>query len=122
MKILATLLFGLLLSFPQDIGPNDITGNWEGTLTIPNRSLKLVFHIMNKDDVLTATMDSPDEKAFGLKMDEVKFSGNTLEMTMNQIQGTYKGTFKDGKFEGKWSQGGQSLDLNLTRIRKTGTS
>lgn len=55
-------------------------------------------------------------------MDAVKFSKNELEMTMNQIGGTNKGTFKDGKFEGKWYQSGQSLDLNLTRIKKTGTS
>ena len=122
MKFILTLVFGLLMSFPQDSTPNDITGNWEGKLVIPGGSLKIVFHISNKDEVLAATMDSPDQNAFGLKMDVVKFGKNELEMTMNQIGGTYKGTFKDGKFEGKWSQGGQSLDLNLTRIKKTGTS
>lgn len=122
MKIILTLVFGLLLNFPQDSTPNDITGNWEGKLEVPGASMKLVFHISNKDEVLAATMDSPDQNAFGLKMDVVKFSKNELEMTMNQIGGTYKGTFKDGKFEGKWYQSGQSLDLNLTRIKKTGTS
>lgn len=122
MKIILTLVFGLLMSFPQDSTPNDITGNWEGNLVIPGGSLKIVFHISNKDEVLAATMDSPNQNAFGLKMDVVKFSKNELEMTMNQIGGTYKGTFKDGKFEGKWYQSGLSLDLNLTRIKKTGTS
>ena len=124
MKTLCILLLSVFLSpfnAPQEL--NKAAGNWEGTLALPGgQSLKIVFHVMNKDGELSATMDSPDQNAFGLKMDEATFKDNTIKMTMNQIQGTYEGTLKDEKFIGKWSQSGQSFDLNLTRIKKTGDS
>jgi hypothetical protein len=37
---------------------------------------------------------------------------------MIAINGTYEGTMKEGKFEGKWSQGGMSLDLKLEKENK----
>ena len=67
-------------------------------------------------------MDSPDQNAFGLKMDKAEFKENEITLTMNQIQGSYKATLKDGKFEGTWSQGGQSFPLNVERIKKEGKS
>ena len=108
---------------PQDM--NKAAGNWEGDMALPNgQSLKLVFHVVNKDGVLTATMDSPNQNVFGLKIDEITFKDETIKMTTNQVPGsaTYEGTLEDGKFIGKWSQSGQSFELNLTRIKKTGDS
>ena len=84
MKALFALLFSLLISFPQDNDKNLASGNWEGTLQAPGVNLKVIFHITNNQGVLSATMDSPSQDAFGLKMDEVKFSDNTLEMSIKQ--------------------------------------
>lgn len=122
MKALFVLLFSLLISFPQDNDKNLASGNWEGTLQAPGVNLKVIFHITNNQGVLSATMDSPSQDAFGLKMDEVKFSNNTLEMSIKQAGGSYKGTLKEGKFVGKWMQSGQTFDLELKRIKRTGTS
>lgn len=122
MKSILVLLFGIILSFSQDTDKNQASGNWEGKIEAPGVSLKIIFHIVNTDGVLTATMDSPDQNAFGFKMDEVKFNDGALEMTIEQFGGTYKGTLKDEKFIGKWTQGGQSMDLELKRIKRTGSS
>ena len=122
MKLILTIIFSLFMVVPQDNDPNLATGNWEGKIEGPGVSLKIVFHVINQEGVLSATMDSPEQDAFGYKMDEVKFSDNVLEMSIKQFGGTYKGTLKEGKFEGKWTQGGQNFDLNLTRIKRTGTS
>lgn len=122
MKTILALLFGLVLSFPQDNDKNQASGNWEGKIEGPGVSLKIIFHIVNNDGVLSATMDSPDQNAFGIKMDEVKFNNGVLEMVNKQYGGTYKGTLKEEKFIGKWSQSGQSFDLELKRIKRTGTS
>ena len=46
-------------------------------------------------------------------MDAIKFEDNKLTFSINGIGGSYEGTLKDGKLEGKWSQSGQSFDLNL---------
>lgn len=124
MKTLITLFFSLFLfSASGQDDPNLAAGNWGGALALPGgQSLKIVFHVVNNKGELSATMDSPDQGAYGLKMDEVNFKEGKIEMTMNQIQGTYKGTLKDGKFEGTWSQSGQTFTLNLERIITTGKS
>lgn len=122
MKALIALIFSLLILFPQDNDKNLASGNWEGTLEAPGVNLKVIFHITNNNGELSATMDSPSQDAYGLKMDVVKFENNTLEMTIKQAGGAYKGTLKEGKFIGKWMQSGQTIDLELKRIKRTGTS
>ena len=116
------MLFGFLMVLPQSNELNKAAGNWEGTITAPGVSLKIVFHIVNSEGKLSATMDSPDQDTYGLKMDEVVFANNKIKMTIQQYGGQYEGELKDDKFVGKWSQGGQSIDLNLTRIKKKGSS
>ncbi|WP_286756283.1 hypothetical protein [Roseivirga sp. UBA838] len=122
MKVLMSMLFGFLMVLPQSNELNKAAGNWEGNITAPGVSLKIVFHIVNSEGKLSATMDSPDQDTYGLKMDEVVFANNKIKMTIQQYGGQYEGELKDDKFVGKWSQGGQSIDLNLTRIKKKGSS
>ncbi|WP_420385039.1 hypothetical protein [Roseivirga sp.] len=122
MKAVITLLFGLLLFFPQDTDLNEAAGNWQGSIDVQGKSMRIVFHVVNSEGKLSATMDSPDQNAFGYKMDEAKYSDKTLELTINQAGGHYKGTLKDEKFIGEWSQGGQKFPLVLTRIKRTGSS
>ncbi len=122
MKLLATVFFSLLMfSATAQDNLNEATGNWAGALELPGgQSLRIVFHISNDGEALSATMDSPDQGAFGMKMDKAAYGDKTIELTMNQIQGTYKGTLKDGKFEGTWSQSGQTFPLNLEKVVKEG--
>lgn len=122
MKFFASLVFSLFifsLSAQDDL--QQATGDWSGSLNLPaGQSLKIVFHVTSDKGDLSATMDSPDQQAYGIKMDKVSFSGKSIEMTMNQIQGTYKGTLTDGKFIGTWTQAGQSFPLNLEKANKKG--
>lgn len=116
MKILALVLLGLLAIayVPQDA--NQAVGDWNGSISLPGgQSLKVVFHVKNNNGALTATMDSPNQQAYGIKMDKASFTNGVLELTLNQIQGTYKGTLVAGKFEGTWTQSGQSFTLNLEK-------
>ncbi len=41
--------------------PSDVDGDWMGTLDTGAGKLRVVFHIVNTEDGLTATMDSPDQ-------------------------------------------------------------
>lgn len=122
MKLLVSLIFSLLLIFPQEVDKNEASGNWKGSLEVQGTSLPLVFHITNNKGKLSATLDSPDRQAFGLKMNKVNYSDKTLEMTIDQLGGRYKGTLKDGVFEGTWFQSGLEIPLKLTRIVKKGSS
>ena len=53
----------------------DVVGDWQGTLDVGVMKLRLVFHITNTEDGLTATMDSPDQNANGLPVTSVTRDG-----------------------------------------------
>lgn len=97
--------------------PSDIDAAWGGTLSTPAGSLRLVFHIANSADGLTATMDSPDQNVRGLSVTTVTRTGNTLRLELKGIAGTFTGTVADDrqKIDGTWTQAGGSAPLVLTR-------
>lgn len=95
----------------------EIAGDWAGAIDLGTASMRIVFHITHGEDGnLAATMDSPDQGAFGIGIDSTTFADGTLKMTITAIGGGYEGTLaEDGTVQGTWSQSGQSLPLNLTR-------
>lgn len=122
MKFIGTIFLSLFLfQINAQTDLDQAVGNWEGGIQLPDgSSFPIIFHIVKNDDKLSATMDSPSQSAFGLKMDKTEFKDNQITLTMNQVQGNYKGTLKEGKFEGTWTQAGQSFPLNLERMKKKG--
>lgn len=123
MKAVFTLFLSTLL-FTQTSDPLKVVGNWEGNISVQGTTLKIVFHIKNQDGKLEATMDSPDQNASGFQLENVTFKDDVLKMNLNlqQAKGSYEGKLKDGKFEGKWTQLGQTVELNLSKIKRRGTS
>jgi len=97
--------------------PSDIDGTWEGTLDAGGTKLRAVFHIINTADGLTATMDSPDQNAFGLSASSVTRTGSTLKVEIKQIGGGFQGKIGGdlATIEGTWTQRGGSLPLTLKR-------
>jgi len=97
-----------------------VEGLWQGTLKVPGGELRVVFHI-NKaaDGKLSATLDSPDQGATGIAVEECAFSNGRLTLAAKSIGGAYEGTVKDDStIDGTWSQGGTSLPLVLKPIEK----
>ena len=101
--------------------PSDIDGAWAGTLDAGASKLRVVFHITNTEDGLTATMDSPDQNANGLPVTAVSRSGLSLTMELKQIPGSGRFAGKINKelteIEGTWTQGGATLPLLLKRVK-----
>src|SRR5262245_19877419 len=107
----------------QDKSIPDIAGIWQGALNLGLVKLHLVVDFKKKEGGgYTGTMDSPDQGVFGLPMDEVTVADKTLKFTMKRLGGSYEGAIsEDGKqFDGKWTQGGQSLALVLKPGEKIG--
>lgn len=115
MKFLLTTIIFLFSLGTTNQENAKIVGDWKGALTLPNGSLSIIFHIKEEDGKLSATMDSPDQNAFGYAMDEITFKEGKLNMKIHLFGGSYEGFLKEGKLDGKWSQGGQSLDLNMVK-------
>jgi hypothetical protein len=97
--------------------PSDIDGEWFGTLDTGPAKLHLVFHIVNSEDGLTATMDSLDQGAKGIPVTAVTRNGTMLKLDMKQLAGGFEGKISTdaSAIEGRWTQGGGSLSLTLTR-------
>lgn len=97
--------------------PSDIDGDWMGSLDTGAVKLRVVFHITNTQDGLTATMDSPDQGARGIPVTNMTRNGSSLKMELKQIGGAFEGKIDKTltTIDGTLTQGGASLPLVLKR-------
>ena len=103
-------------SIAQDAG--NVVGDWSGALEVGAMKLRLILHITRTDDgSLRATMDSIDQSAMGIPVDEIRFDGHTLVTVLRAINGSYEATLdKTGRtLTGTWKQGVNALPLVFTR-------
>jgi len=109
-----TLVTISLLSFLSGISQT-FTGSWSGNLELPNTSLKIVFNIKNDGNVWSTTMDSPNQGAFGIPIQETVVKGDSLLINDMRSGIQYKGLFIDNKINGKFIQNNFSFHLNLAQ-------
>ena len=105
----------------QDTSEISIEGIWEGKLKVPGTELRIVFKISkNPDGTLTATLDSPDQGATDIPVEEVIFEDNILRLNVKAVRGIYEGKVSEDflVIEGEWKQSGQTLPLTLKRVDK----
>jgi hypothetical protein len=91
---------------PNPAQPSDIDGTWLGTVEAEGIRLRVVFHILNTADGLTATMDSPDQGVNGVPATAVTRKGSSLKIEVKQMRG--------GAFEGKISPDLAKIDGTYT--------
>jgi hypothetical protein len=99
--------------------PSDIDGAWLGTLDLGSQSLRVVFHIVNTEDGLMATMDSPDQNAHGIPTNSVTRDGSSLKIEIKSIGGAYEGKIAAdlSSIDGTLTQLGNSHPLALKRVK-----
>ncbi len=99
--------------------PSDIDGAWLGTLDMGSIKLRVVFHIVNTADGLTATLDSLDQGLKGLATSSVTRDGVSLKIEASKINGAFEGKIAPdlSSIDGTWSQGGGSKPLVLKPIK-----
>jgi uncharacterized protein len=99
--------------------PSDIDGAWMGTLDTGTVKLRVVFHIVNTEDGLTATLDSVDQGAMGIPTTSVTRDGSSLKIEVKKVAGLYEGKIAAdlSSIDGKWSQGGGTMPLLLKPVK-----
>ncbi len=99
--------------------PSDIDGAWMGTLDLGTVQLRVVFHILNTEDGLTATMDSPDQGANGLPTTSVTRDGARLKIEAKAIGGVFEGAIAAdlSSIDGTFTQLGAAHPLVLKRVK-----
>jgi len=90
--------------------PSDIDGAWMGSLNLGAVRLRVVFHLVNTEDGLIATLDSPDQGQNGLPTTSVTRDGANLKIEAKAIGGV---------FEGKIAADLQSIDGTFTQLGAT---
>jgi pimeloyl-ACP methyl ester carboxylesterase len=123
-RIALTMVFALLelsgVTLAVALPPSGaLTGAWQGTLTVPGGSLRIVFHFAPRaEGGYTATLDSPDQGAQGIPCDSVAFEGGSLRVVVGVIGGKFEGTWPAGtdSIPGTWSQSGMAFPLALRYV------
>ena len=116
MKKLIIVLTCLLLA--AGVKAQDITGSWLGSISVGGTNLHLVLNIKKSaDSSYTSTLDSPDQKAFGITCNKTFLKKDSLFIAIATIGGGYAGVWdeKDG-INGIYKQGGGKIALALKRI------
>src|SRR5690348_10633912 len=88
-------------------------GSWQGILL---GKLHLVLTIARSGDGYKAVLDSVDQHAT-IPADKVTFTGNSLHIDFNRVNGFYEGTLsKDADaITGTWTQNGMKQPLDFRR-------
>ena len=71
--------------------PSDMMADWKGGIDVGQNSLKLIFHIVNTEDGLTATLDVPDQGAKGVPVTSITRTGFSLKMDLKGLGGGFEG-------------------------------
>jgi pimeloyl-ACP methyl ester carboxylesterase len=109
---------GLRFQKPKPSGAEEI---WEGKLTAGAIELKLVFHFLKqKDGTYVGTMDSPDQGASNLPLDEVSIKDDTVRVELKSAGVVFEGKRnKQGQeITGEFKQAGRSFPLTIKKVTK----
>jgi hypothetical protein len=113
-------LFLILLASAVRAQPEMVVGNWLGTLEAGPQKLRLGLHITRNDKgELTSTLDSLDQNATGIPVQQTTFTNHKLHLDIPAAQGAqYDGTLSsDGsEIAGTFTTRGVPLPLVLKRV------
>ncbi len=115
--LVALVLLPLALVSSPAAAQQDITGDWYGTLDVGAMKLRLALHVLPADEGYTATLDSPDQGATGIPLDEIVFENGQVVFRLQAARLEYQGAVDPGftSIAGTFTQGGQSFPLNFGR-------
>jgi pimeloyl-ACP methyl ester carboxylesterase len=108
---------------PAPFAPN-INGNWQGTLTLGQTKLRLILKATQAaGGAINATLDSPDQGANDLPLEQVAYVDRILSFVLNNplAPARFEGVVsRDGtEIAGHFTQNATPLPLILTRVDAT---
>src|SRR5262245_15362692 len=109
---------GLFFKTSPPTGAEEI---FEGTLKVGGIEVRLAFHLFkHKDGTYRGTMDSPDQGAKDIPLDEVSVKDDAVRLELKRAKMVYEGKrHKDGKeITGDLKQAGQPFPLALKKVAK----
>jgi hypothetical protein len=104
--------------------PSDIDGTWEGYVDGPHARVRVLFHIKNTGDGLTAAMDNPDQNFKGWPATTVTRKGASITIEMKQLESTFSGKINKelNRMSGDWHREEDNSPLTLKRVQEPADS
>jgi uncharacterized protein (TIGR03435 family) len=123
-KFALSMIAFLMLSGTVLLGQSapDITGTWQGTLTVPqanNLELRIVIKITKDGSNLKGMFHSIDQpQAPAMSLGPITLQGPNVKFTVPGAAATYEGKLdSDGvNLSGSWKQGANPLPFNLKHV------
>jgi uncharacterized protein len=115
------LLISILTISISPLFSQNIVGNWNGNIDVNGNQIPIVFHFY-KDSTgkIDGKWDSPKQNANGLPFSEIKIAGDSINLDIKMISGTYAGKFiGEDSITGIWHQGGGTIPLDFARKKGT---
>ena len=115
---LTFILTPLFMSAQQN---QRFSGSWMGKLNVGAIQIRLGVNLsIDNTGKMNTLLDSPDQNAFGIKTDTTIISGDNITVKVKKLMAGYEGTIVQGDslINGKWTQAGQTYDLNLKKLLK----
>lgn len=112
------LIFWSLPLFSAAAPPNEpILGRWEGTTSVMGTELDFQLDFKEANGALTATIDIPAQGARAVPLTNVRWDGTQAHVELPAGPGlaVWEGTLKDGRLQGKFTQGGAEGTFTMSR-------
>ncbi len=116
MKKLLLFIFVALcgrISFAQSI-----IGDWYGIINSENSSIPLIFHFSQKNNIYSATLDSPLQQSLGIDVTTIDYNAGKLHLVVARHDLQYKAVWSGGKLVGNLTQMNTDYFLVLTKESK----
>ena len=115
-KFIVSLLVLVALTCQAQVQPTTaLEGAWSGKMKIGSMSLTLVLHLEQADGYVKASLDSPDQSAYGIPAFKEYLSDDSVAVKVESIGATYRAKLKEGKLDGTFSQMGMKFPLEMTK-------
>ena len=100
-----------------------LDGIWLGSLSVSGTTLRLVFTVESTADGFATVLTSVDQGNAQIPVSETELDGRQVSFVIPQIGGGYEGTLRASgdTIDGTWSQGPNSLPLELVRTEAAPT-
>ena len=116
-KSIILVLFALVaMTGRAQVNPTTtLLGSWSGKLKIGTMSLTIVLHLEQADDYVKVSLDSPDQGARGIPTYKEYLSDDSVAVKVESLGVTYRAKLKDGRLDGKFTQRGFTIPLEMTK-------
>jgi len=96
-----------------------VLGDWAGVLEVPGQSLRLGLHVVETDDGLASTLDSPDQGAMGIAMTHTTYADGALTVSTPAMGLSMELSADGDALAGTFAQGGGVFDIRFERAEPT---